>query len=98
MVTQINIFGDAEESHHPLEILATRKVDPSMPVVVAYGGGKNSTAMLVLMWRLGIKPDLILFADTGGELPETYEYMRRFNRWLASVGMPEIVTVRRSRL
>lgn len=96
MVTQINIFGEAEESLHPLEILATRKVDPSMPVVVAYGGGKNSTAMLVLMWRLGIKPDLILFADTGGELPETYEYMRRFNRWLASVGMPEIVTVRRS--
>lgn len=39
----------------------------------AFGGGVNSTAMLVEMHKRGIRPDLILFADTGGERPETYE-------------------------
>ena len=42
-------------------------VDLSLPKFVSYGGGKNSTAMLVLMYANGIKPDAILFADTGGE-------------------------------
>jgi 3'-phosphoadenosine 5'-phosphosulfate sulfotransferase (PAPS reductase)/FAD synthetase len=42
---------------------------------VAFGGGTNSTAMLCGFRERGIKPDLILFADTGGELPETYEHV-----------------------
>lgn len=95
-MNQLNIFGGVDTSQSPLEILQTREVNSSMPIVVAYGGGKNSTAMLVLMWKLGIKPDLILFADTGGELPQTYEYIDLFNEWLTSVGMPSIITVRRS--
>ena len=41
--------------------------------VVAYGGGTNSTAMLVGMYEKGIPVDLILFADPGGEQPYTYE-------------------------
>lgn len=44
---------------------------PDCPLVVAYGLGVNSTAMLVEFARRGIRPDLILFADTGGEKPET---------------------------
>lgn len=44
-------------------------------LVVAFGGGTNSTAMLCGFRERGIKPDLILFADTGGELPETYEHV-----------------------
>ena len=49
------------------------------PLVVAYGGGTNSTAMLCGFREIGIKPDLILFADTGAEQPHTYkhvEYMK----------------------
>lgn len=65
------------------------------PISVAYGRGLNSTAMLVEMRRLGIRPDLILFADTGGELPETMEYGERvFEPWLRLVGFPPVVTVR----
>jgi hypothetical protein len=45
------------------------------PLVVAYGLGVNSTAMLVEFARRSITPDLILFADTGGEKPETYAYL-----------------------
>ena len=31
--------------------------------------------MLVEFAKRGIRPDMILFADTGGEKPETYRYM-----------------------
>lgn len=62
--------------------------------VVSYGGGTNSTAMLVGLWEQGERPDLILFADTGGEKPHTYEHLRVVNEWCKAKGFPEIVTVR----
>jgi len=37
------------------------------PVVVSYGGGTNSTALLVGMQERDLRPDLILFADPGGD-------------------------------
>jgi len=37
---------------------------------VACGGGRNS-AMILGMYEHQIKPDMILFADTKGEKPET---------------------------
>jgi len=66
-----------------------------MILVVAYGGGTNSTALLIEMWRRGIVPDLILFADTGGERPETYLYIIMFSSWLVSHGFPPITIVRK---
>ena len=42
------------------------------PLVVSYGAGVDSTAMLVGLRRLGVVPDAVLFADTGGEKPATY--------------------------
>ena len=50
--------------------------------VVAYGGGVNSTAMLIGMHRKGIPIDLVLFADLGAEQPRTYEYLPIMNDWL----------------
>ena len=35
------------------------------PLVIAFGGGTDSTAMLIEMERRGVRPDLIQFADTG---------------------------------
>lgn len=64
------------------------------PLVVAYGAGVDSTAVLVGMAARGIRPDLILFADTGSEKPETYAYLPKINRWLASVGFPLVEVVR----
>jgi hypothetical protein len=64
--------------------------------IVAYGGGTNSTAMLILLRDQGIAPDLILFADTGGERPETYAHVERMNQWCSVNGFPEIVTVRKA--
>ena len=61
--------------------------------VVAYGGGSNSTAMLIGMYQKGIPVDLILFADPGGEQPYTYEYLPIMDDWLARHGMPRLQTV-----
>src|SRR5262249_35385359 len=62
------------------------------PLVVAYGLGVDSTALLIEFARRGVRPDLILFADTGGEKPETY--LPLVQRYLAAVGFPPVVTVR----
>lgn len=63
------------------------------PLVVAYGVGVDSTAMLVAMYRRGIRPDLILFADTKAERPETYAYLPIINAWLKRVGFPPVTVV-----
>jgi hypothetical protein len=62
--------------------------------IVSYGGGTNSTAMLINMVNGGFKPDHILFADTGGEKQGTYNYITYFNNWLFQNGMPIIETVK----
>lgn len=63
--------------------------------VVAYGGGTNSTAMLVLMHEQGMRPDLIIFADTGGEKPHTYDHLKVVSAWCESIGFPSITVVKK---
>ena len=67
-----------------------------VPLIVAYGGGVNSTAMLVEMYRSGVKPDLILFADTGGERPETYEAVALVSEWCVGHGLPSVIIVKKT--
>jgi hypothetical protein len=62
-------------------------------LVVAYGMGVNSKAMLCGFAERGIRPDVILSADTGGEKPETLLDMLGTQRWLESVGFPSIFLV-----
>src|SRR4051812_17702008 len=50
--------------------------------------------MLVEFAVRGIHPDLILFADTGGEKPETYAYLLVMQEFLTRVGFPPVTTVR----
>lgn len=68
--------------------------DVREPLVVSYGLGVDSTAMLIGLHARGIRPDLILFADTGSEKDSTYEYLPVINGWLRSVGWPEVTVVR----
>ena len=63
--------------------------------IVSYGGGTNSTALLIGLHERGERPDAITFADTGGERPETYAYVATMNEWCRRNGFPEIVTVRK---
>jgi hypothetical protein len=69
-------------------------IEMGAPLTVAYGVGVDSTAMLVEFVRLGIRPELILFADVGAEKPETYDYIPIMQRYLKKHGFPQIVTVR----
>jgi hypothetical protein len=64
--------------------------------IVSYGGGTNSTAMLVGLHERGERPDAIVFADTGGEKPHTYQHIEDVSAWCLSVGFPEVITVRGS--
>ena len=61
--------------------------------VVSFGGGTNSTAMIIGMYLHKIPIDLILFADTGGEQPHTYEFIETFNGLLEKHGLPQITSV-----
>ncbi|HEY3900846.1 MAG TPA: hypothetical protein VGM54_19705 [Chthoniobacter sp.] len=49
------------------------------PLIVCYGMGVDSTALLVGLKARGISPDAILTADTGGEKPATYAYRMVMN-------------------
>jgi hypothetical protein len=66
------------------------------PLVVAYGMGVDSTAILVEFVKRGIVPDLILFADTRAEKPETYAYLPVIQEFLRAHDFPEIQTVTRT--
>lgn len=63
------------------------------PLVVAYGLGDDSTAMLKGFADRGIVPSLITFANTGGEHDRTYAYLPVINRWLKRVGFPPVTVV-----
>jgi hypothetical protein len=75
--------------------------DGRSPLVVNFGGGVDSTAILVRlveMFEAGdatARPDLVLFADTGSELPETYENVARVSAYLELHGFPRVTTVSR---
>src|SRR5437762_8827748 len=62
--------------------------------IVSYGGGTNSTAMLIHLAKIADVPDHILFADTGGEKQLTYNYINYFNEWLIKHNLPLIEVVR----
>jgi hypothetical protein len=53
-----------------------------MKHVVSFGGGVNSTAMIIGMVDRKMQIDVVIFADTGGEKPETYAWVEKFFTWL----------------
>lgn len=66
----------------------------SQPLMLSYGMGLDSTALLVWLLHQRIRPDAILFADTGSEWPETYDYLDIIQAWCRRVGFPSVITVR----
>ena len=52
-----------------------------MVSALSFGGGVNSTSMLVGLVERKTPPDVVLFSDTGGERPETYEHVRAMEQW-----------------
>lgn len=64
------------------------------PLVQANGVGLDSAAVLVGFKRQGLRPDAILFADTGGERDETYRYRAALDECLQAWGFPAVTVVR----
>lgn len=64
-------------------------------IALSFGAGVDSTAMLVALHLAGIRPDVITFADTGGEKPETMAHIEKINLVLASWGWPLISICRK---
>lgn len=55
-------------------------------LIMSYGGGTQSTAMLIMISKNLIpKPDIIIHADTGSELPETVEFIEIAKRFSEDV-------------
>lgn len=63
--------------------------------IVTYGGGTNSTALLIGLRDRKEIPDAIVFSDTGGEKPFTYEYLKRMKIWCKRNNFPKITIVRK---
>lgn len=65
------------------------------PLMVSYGMGTDSTAMLIWLYYQGIRPDVILFADTGDEKAWTNAYIDIMNGWLEAHDFPQITVVKK---
>ena len=65
-----------------------------LPLIVSFGAGVDSTAILVKMWQENITPDHIIFSDTGAERPDIYAHINRVNKWCEKVKFPKIKIVR----
>lgn len=53
-----------------------------MKHIVSFSGGKDSTAMLIMMIEKGMQIDEIVFADTKLEFPEMYEYIDKVEDYI----------------
>lgn len=85
---QLSLFPEITETRQDkifdvIEEIKARKL-PDLPIAVSYGGGVNSTAMLIAARMKRIKISHIIFADTGNEHPKTYEFIEFFDKWLQS--------------
>tara|TARA_R110000824_G_scaffold65943_1_gene171367 strand:+ start:4756 stop:5721 length:966 start_codon:yes stop_codon:yes gene_type:complete len=67
--------------------------DEKLPIVVNFGAGVDSTAILVGLHQRGIRPDYIVFSDTGAERPDIYAHIKRVNKWLATINFPQVSRV-----
>lgn len=64
-------------------------------LAVSFGSGVDSTAMLVALKLAGLRPDIITFADTSAEKPETIDHLHRMNSVLGSWSWPEATVCRK---
>jgi hypothetical protein len=68
-----------------------------MKTFLSFGGGVQTTAMLIMISKGRIGADAVIFADTGSEHPETYEYIEKYDKPLCEkIGIP-FFTVRMHR-
>ena len=50
--------------------------------ILSFGGGVNTVALMIVLVDEGFPLDEVVFSDTGGEVPETYEYLETVDSYL----------------
>lgn len=58
---------------------------PASPWGINFGGGIDSTAVIIECINRGHRPDWILFADTGSERPETLVHVDEMNKFIRNM-------------
>lgn len=53
-----------------------------MKHIVQFSGGKDSTAMLLMMLERGMQVDEIIFCDTGKEFPQMYDHIKKVEEYI----------------
>ena len=89
-----NEFNPADVAR-ALELVGKTETDAegnewTHPIAWSYGGGLDSSAGILHMHELGIRPDLIIIADVGGEHPHTWETVAAMDAWCQANDFPEI--------
>lgn len=79
----------------PAQLRQLRRRLAGRLLAVCFGSGVDSTAMLVLLHAAGLRPDVITFADTGGEKPETLAHVDAMNEVLRGWRWPLIDVCRK---
>lgn len=64
------------------------QINPNEKNVLSFGAGLNSTALLIFLVEQEYPLDEVVFADTGGEVPETYEHLKVIDTYLSQYGIP----------
>lgn len=54
--------------------------------IVQFSGGKDSTAMLLMMLEKGMQIDDIIFCDTGKEFPQMYKHIDKVRNYIKKYG------------
>lgn len=62
-----------------------------MKTILNFGAGVNSTALIIEMVKRNMKPDYVVFADTGSEMPETYQHVEKMTGWFQRKGLEFII-------
>ena len=56
--------------------------DKELEHIVSFSGGKDSTAMLLMMMEKNLPIDEIIFCDTGKEFPQMYEHIEKVQKYI----------------
>lgn len=90
--------ADAAPLLSPTQCAALHRALAHRLLAVCFGAGVDSTALLVALHAAGLRPDVITFADTGAEKPETLAHIDTMNRVLDTWHWPRIETCRKQPL
>ncbi len=77
------------------QVMSLRRELAGRKTVLCFGGGVDSTALIVVLRATGIRPEAVTFADTGGEKPETIEHVEKMSKLLVSWGWPSVSVCRK---